>query len=139
VYLDCQIYENEGSLVVHWDTLVDMFPAGLMDDMFAAFQSLLSSLARGSAFEVTSLLPEDQKKLISSVNETETKFEDATLLMHELFYKQAFATPNAVAVITPKFSLTYSELLHRAQSLAVLLRQMGVIPNTFVAIVMQKV
>ena len=44
VWLDHQVMEENGALVFNWDAVEELFPAGLLDDMFAAYRELLSRL-----------------------------------------------------------------------------------------------
>ena len=45
VWLDHQVSEQGGRLVANWDAVEDLFPAGLLDDMFGAYCHLLHRLA----------------------------------------------------------------------------------------------
>ncbi|HEY0640000.1 MAG TPA: condensation domain-containing protein, partial [Pseudonocardiaceae bacterium] len=45
VWLDCQVMEYRGGLLVNWDVRDGVFPDGLVEDMFAAFTTLLDGLA----------------------------------------------------------------------------------------------
>ncbi|MFC5288461.1 amino acid adenylation domain-containing protein [Actinokineospora guangxiensis] len=50
VLLDHQVYEEVGTLRYNWDHLADAFPPGLIDAMFAAYGTLLHSLATDGAY-----------------------------------------------------------------------------------------
>ena len=45
VYLDCMVQEDRGALVINWDAVEEMFPPGLLDDLFPAYRWLLEQLA----------------------------------------------------------------------------------------------
>ncbi|NIL64934.1 hypothetical protein HCB39_28755 [Salinispora arenicola] len=47
VLLDNQVYELGGELVVHWDAVAELFPTGVLDEMFTAYRDLLRRLAWG--------------------------------------------------------------------------------------------
>ncbi|MEL6765002.1 MAG: condensation domain-containing protein, partial [Cyanobacteria bacterium J06607_6] len=49
VYLDHQVSEIEGALVFNWDAIADLFPPGLLDEMFQAYGRFLERLANDSA------------------------------------------------------------------------------------------
>ncbi len=49
VWLDHQVYEQEGALHFNWDSVEELFPSGLLDDMFAAYCSYLRRLAHEEA------------------------------------------------------------------------------------------
>ncbi|MEO0868799.1 MAG: condensation domain-containing protein, partial [Cyanobacteria bacterium J06642_11] len=46
VYLDHQVSEIAGALVFNWDAIADLFPAGMLDQMFAAYTQLLNQRPR---------------------------------------------------------------------------------------------
>ena len=48
VWLDHQVYEQGGRLHVSWDAVEELFPEGVLDDMFAAYVGLLEQLAEGT-------------------------------------------------------------------------------------------
>ena len=140
VYLDLQVNEMGGTLLVELDAVEELFPAGLLDDMFAAYCRFLERLADQDELWHTptrSLLPSAQLEQLVAFNATDTLIPETTLL-HSLFFEQAQQHPQQIAVITSQQCLTYQELSDRALSLAHHLRQLGACPNQLVAIVMDK-
>ena len=139
VWLDHQVFEEGDALVVCWDAVEELFPEGLLDDLFGAFRSLLGQLA-GSEERWQSppggLLPAWQQRLIAAANATDAP---APLgLLHQPFLARARQHPDRLAVISPARRLTYGELQRAARNLARQLRQAGARPNRLVAIVMDK-
>ena len=64
---------------------------------------------------------------------------DASLsCVHELFEKQAARTPDATAVVFENETITYAELNARANRLAHRLIELGVVPDTLVAIALER-
>jgi yersiniabactin nonribosomal peptide synthetase len=49
VWLDHQVYEQEGRLHFNWDAIEELFPAGLLDEMFAGYGEVLRRLAHDEA------------------------------------------------------------------------------------------
>ncbi|NEE02717.1 non-ribosomal peptide synthetase [Phytoactinopolyspora halotolerans] len=45
VWLDHQVIERSGELLLSWDSVDELFPAGLIDNMFAEYQAALRGLA----------------------------------------------------------------------------------------------
>ena len=140
VWLDHQVWEEEGGLVLMWDSVEDLFPPGLLDDMFAAYVRFLRRLAddetawqdRGRRGHV----PPEQLARRDAVNATDAVIPDDTLV--GLFLRQASERPGNPAVITSRRSLTYGQLRRRAQRLSQALRTLGVTPGTLVAVAMDK-
>ena len=134
VLLDQMAAVSGGALIVWWDAVAELFPGGMLDEMFDSFRDLVLRLAeQETAWSATTspvLLPRKQ-----IVNDICTESEE---LLHTLFLKQLGARGDEPAVITPSRTLGYGELHRRASRIAQLLRESGVAPNSLVAIVMEK-
>lgn len=142
VQLDCQVFEDHGGLVVNWDVRDGAYPPGVIEDMFAAFESLLHVLAGGSAsteepsdrdpasrhaweLECPIPVPESQQRTRDRLNRIATPAStvpgpDAGLV-HSPLLASAHRTPDAPAVITPDTTLTYQQLVSAAAHLATLI------------------
>ncbi|HRR78238.1 MAG TPA: amino acid adenylation domain-containing protein [Ruminococcus sp.] len=84
------------------------------------------------------IIPYKEKQLIlNDFNATETEYpRDKTVV--ELFEEQVKKTPDNTALVFGDKKLTYAELNARANSLAHRLRELGVKPDDFVAIIADK-
>lgn len=137
VWLDHQVAEEGGGLVYNWDCVEELFPDGLLDDMFASYQEVLDRLAgddswwerRGGLAE----LPRWQTAERRQANATEQAIPERTLC--GLVEEQALRTPHAPAVIAQDGGLTYGELLDQARRLARCLAAGGARRNTLVGVV----
>ena len=139
VWLDCQSGEDAGALAFNWDSADELFPPGMLDDMFGAFHGFLQRLAADAeAWNVgcAALIPESHVRRRATVNATEAPIPDK--LVHELFVEQALKTPAQPAIINGPLSVPYGALLSQARRLGTRLRMLGVRPNTLVPIVMEK-
>ncbi|HBB32138.1 MAG TPA: hypothetical protein DDZ80_11635, partial [Cyanobacteria bacterium UBA8803] len=139
VWLDHQVFEQNGKIVLNWDTLEELFPAGLIDEMFASYCQLLQQLANTEKVWVSprrQLIPTAQLEQRQAINATAAPVSE--MMLHELFLAQVAARGEAAAVITSNQSLSYQQLYQQANDVAVELRQLGVKPNTLVAVVMTK-
>ncbi|MEM9005293.1 MAG: condensation domain-containing protein, partial [Cyanobacteria bacterium P01_F01_bin.86] len=140
VYLDHQVYEIEGSLALSWDAVEEVFPPGLLDDMFSAYCDFVNRLANEDELwreTQRQLLPPEQIQQLTALNKTETSMPEGALL-HTLFFDRAALHQQKIALVTSKQTLTYQELSDRSNQLGVQLRQLGARPNQLVAIVMEK-
>jgi len=150
VWIDHQVSERRGWLSCTWDVVEDLFPPGLIDEMFAAFRGLLDRLAAPEAGETgdgAGALPpawlQDRWELAPAAQLAERAAIHAAApalqapppgLLHTLI-----APPSArPAVAAPGRVLTYDELHRRAAALARQLRTLGARRNTLVAVVMEK-
>ncbi|MCL5225673.1 non-ribosomal peptide synthetase [Pseudomonas nunensis] len=133
VWLDHTLLELEGRLLFNWDSIDELFPAGMIEEMFIAYNALLDRLLEPAAWEASTpqLLP---MACLPAPLDT----QEALPLMHELFERQALTTPDAVAVIAAQRQLTYGQLRTEARSLGALLQAEGVMPNRLVAVMMER-
>ena len=143
VYLDCMVYEEHGSLRINWDAVEDLFPVGLLDGMFEAFNRLLGDLAkddsawqRSLAQNARRLIPDAEMALREAANNTTAPLTDD--LLHTPFLKQVAERPGQIAVCTPKRRLTYLEAYCYACRIEQELLRCQLKPNEFVAVMMEK-
>ena len=136
VYLDHQVSEIAGALVFNWDAIAALFPAGMLDQMFAAYRQLLHQLATEAAPWQTrpQLAPIDY---LDTLNQTDASLTTAAPLLHILFWQQVQQQPHHPAIIAPDQTLTYRELAQQVQGLAQRLQPI-VTPNQLVAVSMEK-
>ena len=139
VWLDHLVLEERGALIYQWATVEELFPPGLVDDMFAAFGRLLAALAAGEeswSAAVPDLVPAEQLARRAAVNATAAPVSPERL--DTLFLAQAARDPDRSAVIAPERTLTYGELERWSRHLAGRLRRLGARPGRLVAVVMEK-
>nr|UYH37518.1 amino acid adenylation domain-containing protein [Myxococcaceae bacterium MCy9487] len=141
VWLDHQLVEQRGgALLFTWDAVEALFPPGLLDDMFGAYEQLVRQLATSHAVwgatDRAALLPESQLTERRAANATREPLSEQ--LLHELFEQQARLRPTAPAVITPDRTLSYADVARVAHPLAITLRERGVTSHTLVAVIMDK-
>jgi amino acid adenylation domain-containing protein len=139
VWLDYQIFEFHGKLVLNWDTVDEAFAPGILDDMFTANSSLIESLSMSPEIwkkRHRTELPASQATLRVAYNSTHAHHSESCL--HVPFLKIAVSDPDRVALISNNRQISYGELLSRSYSLAQKLLSSGVKPNHLVAIVMEK-
>jgi amino acid adenylation domain-containing protein len=139
VWLDHQVREEAGELVVNWEALDGVFPDGLIDAMYEAYLDLLRTLCRDeSAWQRPAVVhvPAADLDLRAEVNSTAAPLPEG--LLHDRFVANAAAWPDRVAVITAGRTLTYGELDRTSNRLARWLGERGAGPGTLVGIVMRK-
>ncbi|MFB9278525.1 amino acid adenylation domain-containing protein [Cohnella cellulosilytica] len=139
VFVDCQAMDGPFGLQVNWDIRDGVFPSGMMDDMFGAFERLLHSLAdsdRAWDQEEAVPLPAWQTQERLRVNATAAPLSDG--LLHGGVLKRAAEAPNRTAVIDNEGQVTYEELLLRTSAITGKLKEAGCREGDRVAIVMEK-
>ncbi|WP_414575218.1 amino acid adenylation domain-containing protein [Anabaena sp. CCY 9402-a] len=124
VYFDHQVGEVAGALVFNWDTIDELFPAGMLDEMFHTYCNFLNQLVEPDTNNIP-LPPAPCPLPLSPCLQT-------------LFFEQVAKQPNQPAIVTTENTLTYQQVCDRVCHLAEHLQQLSVIPNQLVAIVMDK-
>ncbi|MFD5655054.1 amino acid adenylation domain-containing protein [Streptomyces sp. NPDC127039] len=144
VWLDAQITELDGGLLVNWDAREAAFAPGVLDAMFAAYGGLLDRLTDDEhawTSPVPGLLPAEQVHTRRSVNDTGPP-PGTGLRLHEEFFRHAAATPQAPALLwgsgTETRQYTYGDLAARALTVAGHLRTEGVRQGDLVAVSLPK-
>ncbi|HBY77705.1 MAG TPA: non-ribosomal peptide synthetase, partial [Cyanobacteria bacterium UBA11148] len=126
-WMDIQVWEEKETLTFNWDVVEELFPEGLIEDMFGAYCCFIEQLATSeSAWVETTrqLLPPTQLAQRDSINATAAPIPDK--LLHELFTAQVKIRGNERAVISSERNLTYQELYERSNQVGLRLRQLGV-------------
>jgi amino acid adenylation domain-containing protein len=139
VWLDHQVYEQAGAMVFNWDAVEELFPPGLLDEMFDAYCQLLHRLAHEEERwqeQTFQLVPRAQLEQRALVNATEAPLPAG--LLQTGFAAQVPQRAQQPAVIAAERTLTYEELARRSNQVGHQLRHLGVEPNTLVAVVMEK-
>ncbi|MEW9897960.1 amino acid adenylation domain-containing protein [Chitinivorax sp. PXF-14] len=141
VWLDHQVYEQGGGVLLAWDALEDLFPDGLIDAMFGAYVRLLDHLAEDAAAweaPLPALLPPGQHAVREMANATDVPVAPRTL--HQPIFEQATAHPKRTALIDGANGQTvdYGTLAHRTLQVAALLHEQGVRPGDPVAVTLPR-
>ncbi|WP_406724088.1 amino acid adenylation domain-containing protein [Streptomyces sp. GD-15H] len=126
VWIDLQVMEQDGGMLINWETSENLFSEGVPAAMCTAFVERVRLLAEDSAAwsrELPVLLPADQAVVRAEVNATERAGQPH--LLHAPVFAHVQQTPERVAVTGEAGSLTYGELGRRALAVAGCLRDSG--------------
>jgi amino acid adenylation domain-containing protein len=121
--------------VCHCEYSTDLFEATTVARMMTHWQRILVAIASDPAVHVAELplLTEvERQTMLVDWNATERAFPTASV--QHLIHTQARRTPDAVAVAFGDRTLTYAELDHQSQQLAVTLMQAGTQPGDLVGL-----
>lgn len=139
VLIDCQAMDGSTGLRVNWDMREGVFPEGMADDMFDAFEGLIRALAASDCVwddkEIVAL-PAWQVEERLQVNDTEAPLPEGQL--HQSVLAQAAKTPHLPAVLHRRGQVTYGELASRSAAVAAKLTKAGCKEGDRVAIFMDK-
>ncbi|SHJ99100.1 AMP-binding enzyme, partial [Clostridium cavendishii DSM 21758] len=80
---------------------------------------------------------EEKELILNKFNDTTMNYQ-SNKTIQQLFEKQVKKTPDNIAIVCGDKKVTYRELNERANSIARTLRKKGVIPNSIVAIMLER-
>ncbi|MEU5366877.1 amino acid adenylation domain-containing protein, partial [Streptomyces sp. NPDC005925] len=135
VWIDAAVLETSKGLYLSWPAVEELFPAGLVDEMFASYCGLLAELAADETVWTSGpgeLAPPGHCALVAEVNETAGPVPEG--LLHAGLLQRAVESPGKVAVVAADGSLTYGELRSRSAAVARGLLARGVAPGELVAV-----
>ncbi|WP_036486315.1 non-ribosomal peptide synthetase [Myxosarcina sp. GI1] len=141
-WMDVQVWEEKGALTFNWDVVEELFPSGMIQDMFEAYCRLLEVMSAPLAPQSwgerinRELLLKHQLKQRSHINNTAAPISEE--MLHTLFAAQVNKSKDEYAVISSQGNLTYQELYECSNQVAHKLRSLGVSPNQLVAVMMEK-
>ncbi len=137
VWLDHQMYESQGELLISWDSVDELFPAGMLDDMFCQFIKVVSQMTTQWQSPFAPLLPDAQKQVRQKVNAPNSEALSPRLLHNDMF-DIARRHPQRIALIANDKQLTYGELANQALRIASALRCDGLQDGEPVGITLPK-
>ncbi|ORT47783.1 condensation domain-containing protein, partial [Frankia sp. KB5] len=138
VWLDAQVTEHDGGLLLNWDVRLDCLGEGVAQEAFAAYRALVDRLAGSDdpwQAPVGALLPAAQTTVRAEVNAT--RRENPVRTLHEIVFRWAAAELGEAgaeesadgarhpAVIAGDRRLGYAELADAALRVAALLVDEG--------------
>jgi len=132
--------ESAGNrLVLECQYNTQLFDAETIRSRLAEFEMLLGGIAADPERRIGELplLTQTEAQLLASWNQTEAPYPEIALI-HELVEGQAAETPDAISVDFGEVHLSYGELDRRANQLARYLQSLGVGPDTFVGLAVER-
>ena len=138
--LTLRVKEAETGLTGVFEYSTDVFDMATMTRLLGHFRTLLEGIVANPEqrlSELPLLTAPERHRLLVEWNDTRTAYPQDTCL-HQLFEAQVELTPHAIAVIWADECLTYVELNRRANQLACHLCALGVGPEVFVGLCVER-
>lgn len=135
VWIDCQVSEDNGGILINWDVRDNVFPDGFIEDAFESFTQLLDNLTRNQNVwnkQQPIELPLKTAKIREKVNRTETSLP--IKMLHEDFYNCLQESPDSIALISKEGTFSYEELGSYTAKIQNHLLKSGFCKGDFVAI-----
>lgn len=133
IWLDCQVYEENSVLVCNWESVVGLFPDGMLEEMFNDFMLFVERLAMREWPEaIDSILPSAQS---SENRQLDSRREEVRL--SDLVAAGGLFGGSRSAIVTGCTRLTYHDVESQSDCLAARLSALGASSGQLVAIVMK--
>ncbi|WP_081983465.1 non-ribosomal peptide synthetase [Streptacidiphilus albus] len=129
-----------GDLRASVEYRTDLFDQASVTRLVGHFRSLLAAATAtpGAPLSELDMLTEpERQQLTVEWNRTAARYPD-TATVHQLFEQRVASAPDAVAVHSPGTILTYRQVNERANQLAHHLRGLGVLPDSLVAVCLDR-
>ena len=133
--LSLGITQTVTGFLVNWEYSTALFDESTIVRLAAHFNHLLQQIAANPDLPISQLelLTPSEKTMMQQWNETQRPFPQ-DLCLHQLISHHASRTPNRIAISDGKTALTYQQLESQSNQLAHHLLSLGVQPDTFVAV-----
>lgn len=139
VWLDHQVSEENGTLVLVWDHLKERFPEGMINELCTAYTDTLERLVEDDSLwdaERHSIVEYSYPEIVRSANDTRTSLPEH--MLHSKVLESYRNFPEKTAVVDENGRYTYSDIVLRASDIADKLRANGVKEGECVAVMLPK-
>jgi len=139
VWLDAQVTELDGGLLLNWDVRLDVLADGVATAAFTAYRELVEALVGTDdpwRHPVGSVPPAGQAAVRAKVNATGV--DRPARCLHDGFLRQVADRPHQPAVIDGERTVSYAELADAAARVHTLLAAHGVRPGDPVGVTLPK-
>ncbi|ROR25864.1 non-ribosomal peptide synthase protein (TIGR01720 family)/amino acid adenylation domain-containing protein [Mobilisporobacter senegalensis] len=130
VFLDFQVTERDGQLLLTWDYVKDLFDEDMINAMFETYQLRLQQVIENNSASVP--LPLKQSELLLDYNHTQGDYEGD--LLQKLIDQQCQKTPDVIAVKLGQDTLTYGELARKSNQIARYLAEQNYPHNSYIGV-----
>ena len=135
VYLDNQIAEVDGDLVINWDYVEELFDPVTVETMFTQYTEMILALMESDE-EYVLEINEADRRLISAYNDTDEDIIHTTL--HQLFMAQTARSQENIAVRSVQDEITYKELHEKSNQIARYLLEKRIKRNELVGVIAER-
>ena len=139
--LTAELWETEeGGVSGRFEYDTDLFDKTTIERLMHHYQQLLAGLTKQPELpmsQIPILDADEQTTITQTWNDTQADYS-STACLHHLFEQQAAERPQAIALRFEEQALTYQELNERANKLAHYLQSLGIEPDQFVGLCVER-
>ena len=132
--------ENDGKLMLEIEYCNKIFSEEDIEKYYQSYVNILEKVLSEPEIKISdiSVMSKEEEKLVTEgFNDNKVDYPN-DILLHELFEEQVSKNPLQKAVIYEDSYITYDEMNKKANSLANMLRDKGVGPDTIVAVMLER-
>lgn len=138
VWLDHQVYEDNGDLVLTWDAVEDLFPEELLDSLVQAQEKLLLELSSGKLWNSKKCIPLPPTQSTKRIKVNSTNKDIKSTLLYSEFIKNVNKYPSNIAIATLNNQITYEKLHAKAAGIAEMLLSQKIPPCSIIGVFQDK-
>lgn len=139
-WIDHQVHLLNNGLLLAWDSIEELFPSGVLDDMFQDYCNLVIKLINHSDWHMVFNydLPSHQAVIRQQANATTVPYEPNCI--HIPFFEHTRLFPHHIALIDSSRNeqISYQQLAVLALQVAALLLQSGIKENESIAVILPR-
>ncbi len=138
--LTFSICEIAGKYQVSLEYCKNIFKTDTIENLLNHLEYILTQIVKNPRLlleDIETVTDEEKIDIISKFNQTYQEY-NSEITVAELFENQVHRTPDKIAVRFEDQSITYGELNNKANAVANKLRQLGVKPNDYVAVLSKR-
>lgn len=141
VWLDFQSYIKDGDLVLCWDSVDELFPEKMLDDMLNSLEEQLLRLTEKENWESKfDVLSENQKLAREKELKSNLPLNFPDERLYDGFIKNVKENPNKIAIIDSesKEEISYIDLYEKSLNVAGYLKENGIKKGDYVGITLPR-
>lgn len=138
--LTLEALSSDQSVLMFFEYCALLFTAETIERMSASFIQLIKGVLadpQAKLSDIELMTPEEKKRVMLDLNDTKSDYPSNNTI-HELFEKQVALTPNQTAIVYEGQAISYQDLNSKANRLARVLTEKGVVEDTTVGIMMNR-
>lgn len=138
VFIDCQVMDDSEGLKVFWDVREGIFPDGLIEDMFWAFERQIDKMVQEDSWQQKSVieLPEWQVAERREANNTVARRKLCRI--EESVFGSYKNNPEKIALVDKDRSFSYQEMIQYALAIRIELEKKKCEVGDYVGIMLNK-
>lgn len=132
--------EAAGQLHLHFEYSTELYKESTIEKFVSYFKRVFSAVLTDNKVklsEINLLSKEEEKLVLREFNQTDADYPKEKTMV-QLFEEQVVETPGEIALAHHRDKLTYSELNQRANQIAVVLKEKGVVRHKVVGLMLNR-